>query len=461
MKNTLQSISSIVLSGQKEAKQAARESVGVNYNAQMRSLQNSDLLELLPKTTISMLDRKIKHGENLSFEEAFCGMCYVLGATNSHLFELFQPSFMQAYGADFSREKSLAIASAFLNLMATKEALSFLTAEEIAGMVAAAMMDPVITLEMPRVIETSGMGGDKGFEENGVRKKSINVSTLSALVLSALGLPAVKHGSYGNTSAVGSTESIEQFGALTSMHSEQEVWRIFKESGFCFFDAHWCKTIHDLSHLLMMETINHVIGPMTPPISSCSEINKVMGVNEKVHPATIAKAYALLHQKGKQKVGGVIVVSGLDKFGMSVNLSDFTEVKRHVIVDEISPYWSIISMTLEDRHLGTFLFSPSEYGIRIDPRKIQISNNPDDIQQANIAALSGKDKNLSDYLAVNAAFGLYATEYLRLPKSVTQAGLNIEYFMRCFQRCQEAIYSGQAKNVLANYVKASGGNLPC
>ena len=452
-------ISSILLGEQKGLKQEARESLAVNYNVQNRSAINSDLLMLLSKTTVSMLDRQVKHGENLSFDEAFCGMCYVLAATNTHFFDLFQPVFTEAYHTAFSREKALVIASAFLNLMATKESLSSLTAEEVAGMVTSAMMDTVIALEMPRIVETCGMGGDKGFQHNGISKKGINASTLSAIVLSSLGLPSVKHGSYANTSAVGSTESIEHFGALTSMISEADVWRIFKKSGFCFFDAHWCKTIHDLSHLLMMETINHVIGPMTPPISCDTEINKLMGVNEKIHPATVAEAYAILHQKGKQKVGGVIVVSGLDEPWKDFNPTDFAFVRKHAIVDEVSPYASVISATLKDQYLGTYMLYPEDFGVSIDPRTIEIKNNKDDIQRANIAALYGTNKYLSDYLAMNAALGLYAIEYLQLPYGITGDGLNKAYLKECFGLCRDAIYSGKAKDVLTAYVEASGGKL--
>ena len=100
-----------------------------------RTAPHKELLSSLEKTTVGMLDRKVKHGQHLTFEEAFCGMCYVLAATNVHFYKFLMPAFEKANGTGFSKEKSLAIASAFLNLMATKEALSVLTHEEIAGMV--------------------------------------------------------------------------------------------------------------------------------------------------------------------------------------------------------------------------------------------------------------------------------------------------------------------------------------
>lgn len=456
----MENVSRITLSGHKLLKQKARESLAVHYDVFGRASGNKELLCSLESTTVGMLDRKVKHGGDLSFEEAFCGMCSVLAATNAHFYEAYRSLFDKAYGADFTGEKALAVASAFLNLMATKESLSCLTAEEVAGMVAAGMMDTVISLEIPRVIETCGMGGDRGFPSSSsdAVKKTINVSTLSALVLSALGLPATKHGSYGNTSKVGSTEAIELFGAETSMTSEAQVMGIWEEANFCFFDAHWCKTIHDLSHLLMMETINHVIGPMTPPFSPKTEVNKIMGVNEKIHPKTVAEAYAILHQKGKQNIGGVIIVcglDGLDEEGRRVNPLNFTEVKKHAIMDEVSPYASVVSATLHGEYLGTWMLSPEDFGVSIDAEKIKIANKKEEIQEANIAALNGTNSDLADYLAVNASLGLYAMEYLPRSDAVTPTGLNRTYLQECFRRCREVISSSTAKNVLDKYVHAS------
>lgn len=453
-------VSSIELAGHKRSKQEARECLAVGYDPVVRGESNQDLMIMLSSTTIGVLDRKVKHGQNLSYQEAFCGMCYVLAATNSHFRDAYASNFAQACGGALTRERAIALASAFLNLMAAKESFSRLTHEEIAGMVSAAMMDVVVSLKLGRVVETCGMGGDKGFGNNGTINKGINVSTLSSLVLAGLGLPTVKHGSYGNTSAVGSTESIELFGALTSMNSVGEVMRIWKGSGYCFLDAHWCKTIHDLSHLLMMETVNHIIGPMTPPLSSSTEIIKVMGVNEKVHPETVAKAYAMLHKLGRQNVGAAIITAGLDE-SASENLDplNFDQVREHTILDELSPYSSVMSVTIGDYYVGSYVIRPADFGICIDPKRIQIVNQRSAIQEGNIAALKGKDPSLVDYLAMNASLGLYASEYLGRPDSISLEGPNEAYLKECFRRSKEAIISGRAWNALVKYVEVSGGEV--
>lgn len=456
----MNAVSSITLGGPREEKQKARELIAQGYDPISRLNENKEMIDAMIRTEIGALDRKVKHGEHLSFQEAFCGMCYVLAATNHRFRVDCAGIFARACGGQLTHERAIALASAFLNLMAAKESFSVLTHEEIAGMVTAALMDTVVSLRLGRVIETCGMGGDKGYSREGKSMKGINASTLSSLVLAGVGLPCVKHGSYGNTSVIGSTEAIEAFGARTSMTSLAEFEKIWRACGYCYLDAHWCKTIHDLSHLLRMETINHVIGPMTPPVSCDTEISRIMGVNEKVHPQTVAKAYALLHSLGKVNAGGVVVVAGLDEYGGTVDPLDFASVRRHTILDELSPYASVVSLSFRDRYLGTFLISPEDFGMGICAERVQVRNEREEIWKANVEALRGTDSDLTVYLAMNAALGLYASKCLELQDLVTIGGrLNRQYLKSCFETCLKAITSGRAFDVLEKYVAESGGTL--
>lgn len=460
-------ISRITLSGVKLEKQNAREHLGVNYDPSNRPRQFDEMLKLLSGMKLGTLDRKVKYGENLTFDESFVGACTVVAATNQSFFEYHRQSFEEAYGS-FDYEKALAIAAAFLNLMATKESLTMLTSEEIAGMVAAASMDTVFTISLPEVVETCGMGGDRGVVMGGQPMKTINASTLSAFVLASLGLPVAKHGSYGNTSAVGSTEAVESFGAMTSMTSEDQVKHVFKESGFCFLDAHLCKTIHDLSHLLMMETINHIIGPMTPPFSSDTMIHKIMGVNEKVHPSTIVGAYNILDKLGSHRVGGVVAVSGIDPGWRELRgPNDYSRIKQHTILDEASPYASVVSVGSGSKLRGAGIVLPEDFGVNIDPLKVFLPNDSEAVLKANAEALNGKNKSGADYLAMNAALGLFAAEYAGREDAVSRniingrGALNTSYLKECFTRCRAAIDSGSAYHALDRYVSVSRNLVVC
>ncbi|MEK7082261.1 MAG: hypothetical protein AAB915_01105 [Patescibacteria group bacterium] len=451
-------ISLIALQNPKQEKQKARELMAMGYDARLR-LKDAGLDGILHSARPQELDRLVKNGRDLSFEDAFRGMCFALAATNRQFFEI-------CWGADRDsshalREQALAVGTSFMQLMSVKEAVRNLTSAEIAGMTAAVLADTVFRFDVPRVIETCGMGGDRGFGAGiAAVTKTINASTLSALVLSSLGLPTIKHGSYANTSAVGSTDVVERFGARTSMTSAAEVRRIWSESGFCFFDAHWCRTIHDLSHLLMMETINHVVGPMAAPVSSETLVNKVMGVNHKVHPASVAHAYAVLHLRGIQKVGSVVVLGGLDEGGYRIDHRDEEAFREHCILDEVSPFTTLCSVIHDGHFRGTFMLSPNDFGISLDPQKIKLPNRSDVVQRGNISALRGEREELGKYLAMNASIGLFAERYVGVKKDAfVGRRFNREYLKECYRECLGAIADGRAWRKLERYVEATGGTI--
>lgn len=453
-------LSIITLEGDRRKKQVAREYLAQGYDIHARMAEyNGFLDDLRTLPAISRLDRHIKHRGSLSFEWAFYGMCYILAATNARFFDVFRTAHQTSLGNEFTPNKALACGTAFAQLMAAKEVFFHLTPEEVAGLTAATLMDTVFRLDVSEVIETSGMGGDIGFRHDGATRKTINVSTLSSLVLASLGLPAVKHGSYSNTSAVGSTECIEKFGAITTANSLQEIQSVLATSNYCFLDAHLSKTIHDLSHLLMMETINHVVGPMTAPLCPRAALTKIMGVNEKVHPEVIAQAYTILAARRILSVKGVAVVTGLDERGTEVDPSDFEAVKWHSVLDELSPFASVVSFAYEDAFLGTFRLIPEDFGVKLDPESILVNNTEAAIQNANRRALRGEDPALTDYLAMNAALGLFTYRYLRKRHSTGPTGPNREALNDCFLVCRDAIRTEKPWRVLLAYVKATGGRL--
>lgn len=457
----MKNVSLIKLSGCKAKKQRVRNLLAArHYDVDEVVRTNLKHLSCLRTTSLHMLDERIKSFGELSFEEAFRGNCYALVATNRFLYKALRGSLAKASHGKFNTTHAVASGTAFMQLMAMKESLGLLTAEEIAGLVAAALMDTVIRFPLgEEITETCGMGGDQGFGFNGEAKlKSINVSTLSAIVLSSLGIPTVKHGSYSNTSALGSTEVIESFGANVDIDSAEKVQSIWKKAGFSFFDAHWCKTIHDLSHLLRIETVNHIVGPMTPPVSGGTRINKFMGVNEKVHPSTIVKAYNILHEGGFQNMGGIVVVTGLDARGESLeNPDDMDSVKKASVLDEVSPFVSVVSLGWAGTFLGTDMLRPRDFGLTISLADILVEKLPGKIQKSNHDALTGKNRALADYLAMNSALALFAARYVNRADAMIRGKINRAYLKECFKKCREAILSGKAKRKLVEYIQATGG----
>jgi len=409
-------------------------------------LANCDprLIAMADPMALSGLDATVKSGGNLTFEGAFSGMLLVLAATNNPIREALFP--------EVGVPEAVAKGVGFLQLMAVKEALRNLTPEEVAGMVAAGMLDVVFRPAIPQVTETCGMGGDRGWGTKDV--KTISASTLGALVLASLGIPTFKHGSHGNTTSVGSTDVPINFGANIYQHTAAKVLGLFKSASFWYNDAHAVKTLHHLSHLLMVETVNHIIGPMTVPIARETKLFKLMGVNDKIPPWTVAKAYTILHQRGFLNLGGAAIICGLGTVPLPDDYPLTPEyVARHAFLDEVSPRATVVSLAVEDRFLGTTVITGGDFGdtlLREDDLKVP--NTIPNLMRANELALRGRDNTLARYLARNAALGFLVSK-----------GINenapFERLPDCYQRCLEAITSGTAFQTLETYVQASGGTL--
>lgn len=114
-------ISLIALQDAKGEKQKARESLAISYDFNARLAERAINGRLFEVEKLQTLDRIIKRGEHLTYEQAFSGMCHVLSATNAYFL-----GFVRGWhdnGTGIRREQSLAAGTAFIQLMAAKEAL--------------------------------------------------------------------------------------------------------------------------------------------------------------------------------------------------------------------------------------------------------------------------------------------------------------------------------------------------
>ncbi len=391
----------------------------------------------------------------LIVKEAFAFMCYALRATNGRLADGLLSN-LESFGSEGDRMAGREILSCY----AVREALVGLTAKEVAGMVSATMLD---VMRFPdygdRVIETCGMGGDRGvmIKEETVARKTINGSTLSAIVLASLGISTTKHGSYGNTSPVGSTNAIEDLGVNVDI-PDAFIQQQLASEGFHFTDAHAWKTIHDLSHLQpRRETINHVVGPMTPPISPNTRLDKILGVNDKLPPWIVAEAYTILANLGVFKMGNVAVVAGFERRPHESGMIESREYLRdNVRLDELSPEASVVTFASGTRMLGTHLLVPAYFGVEFrHPDAPYILNDREVIREANEQALRGKmdERQLVELLAMNAALGLYLVQYMDDDTELECRGPNRDALKLCYQRCLEQVASGRTFAYLSKYAE--------
>lgn len=435
-------ITKISLPGHYTAKQAAREKLydQVGYKVPILSLSADQRLGIGP------IDRIVKSGKSLTYEQSYGGMLLVLAATN----QMIETELRRVWPEFPSSETLKYKAVSFLQLMATKEALQCITAEEVAGCVAATLLDVVpLDLTDEPIVETCGMGGDQGFLIGGRPFKTINVSTLTSFVLSALGYLVVKHGSYGNTTAVGSTDALDLLGARTTQQSLKEIETLFDATGYYYADAHNFKTVHDLSHLLGHETINHIIGPMTLPLRLHQPIYKIMGVNDKVSPQTVALSYQILVEKGLVNLVNGAIVAGLADDVSGQNLEEFGFANQ-VILDELSPASSVVAFIRAGRFVGQRIITPSDFGISLSWDDILVNSEIASVKQANLTALESGSAGhpLQSYLAMNAALGLFVIKDL--------GGLDddsewTERLKARYQECLSVLQSGAVRGLVKSY----------
>jgi len=134
------------------------------------------------------------------------------------------------------------------------------TVDELAGLTTA-MLDNAALIDVPgRTVDIVGTGGD--------RARTVNISTMAAIVLAGAGLRVVKHGNRAATSASGSADVLEALGIRLD-HPPERVAEIAEEAGitFCFATVFHPSMRHAgvARKELAIPTAFNFLGPLTNP----------------------------------------------------------------------------------------------------------------------------------------------------------------------------------------------------
>ncbi len=441
-----------------------------NYPQKLKNSLRENQSSLIPLTEGGYygIDTKIKKGEHLSYEEAFSLMTFVSMASNKQIRVEVSPKIKIG---DTSSETVYSQAIALLSSMSAKEAYVGLTPEEIAGLTAATLeLDTLIRINGgDQVFGVGGMGGDKGYPKNGSSSKLFSLSTMSSAVLANF-QNVHKHHSYPNTSKVAGQTAIEAIGGRSDQTSSAQMEHLQKESGLLMSSCHTTRTIHTISHRLKGETINHIVGPLSIPISKETSVNAMIGVNDNVHPETVIRSLQILQEKGVQHYDNSVAFCGL----ITQNSSplDFQEnsyrvskeTRQSVVLDEVAPppYDTLASFLVNGKNMGTFVIRPADFLEQrfineVSFNQLLIPNTSESILAANADAVSGKDLAKSIYLAMTVALGLFTRYYAHLPNALDQKSGRINSYMlqEAFINAFEAITNGFGINKLEEYVQMS------
>lgn len=152
------------------------------------------------------------------------------------------------------------------------------------------------------VIDIVGTGGDE--------VGTFNISTTSAFVVAAGGVPVAKHGNRSVSSKSGAADVLEQLGINLNLTTEQSA-KVLKETGMCFLFA---QTYHSsmkyaapVRKELGIRTIFNILGPLSNPAGATMQL---LGVYDKKLVEPLAKVLSNLGVKRGLVVCGA---DGLDE----------------------------------------------------------------------------------------------------------------------------------------------------
>ncbi len=181
------------------------------------------------------------------------------------------------------------------------------SAQELAGMARvlqeASLGSPV---DLPLMLDTCGTGGDGAG--------TFNISTAVAFVVSAAGIPVVKHGNRSASSKVGSADVLEGLGIPMGAEPDR-VRAAVSEVGITFlFAPAWhpaMKAVVPYRRTLKVRTVFNLLGPLVNPLYPQRQ---VIGVYAPHLLTRMAEALQLL---GSQQAVVLHSREGLDEAGLA------------------------------------------------------------------------------------------------------------------------------------------------
>jgi anthranilate phosphoribosyltransferase len=192
-------------------------------------------------------------------------------------------------------------------------------------------------------IDLCGTGGDG--------KSSINVSTISSLILSSLDVKVAKHGNRSVSSNVGSADLFEALNVSFDKDYEDALENIKNKNLTFLFAPNFHSSMKNVAKIrkdIATRTIFNVLGPLINPLKPSHQL---LGVYDSQLLEPIAETLML------QGLNSAMVVHSFD--GMDeISISD----KTHVI-------------ELRNDKISKYVFNPTDYGFTIgNSDKLVIKN---------------------------------------------------------------------------------------
>jgi anthranilate phosphoribosyltransferase len=268
------------------------------------------------------------------------------------------------------------------------------TVDELAGF-ASAMRERVVPVEAPEgAIDVVGTGGDNSG--------TFNISTASALVVAAAGVPVAKHGNRAMTSKAGSADVLDTLGVRID-HDAASASVALAEHGFAFLFAPnfhpAMKYAGPTRREIGVRTAFNLLGPLTNPAGTSRQ---VLGVGDATAAARIAEVAQRLGTERTFVIHG----EGVDELPL-----DDTGVLYHVGPDGI------------ERHE----IPASKLGLQVTPTARLAGGTPDENAATIEAIFRGETGAKRDVVLLNAGAALLVAGVVeQLEAGIERAALTID-----------------------------------
>ena len=260
------------------------------------------------------------------------------------------------------------------------------------------------------VLDIVGTGGDELY--------SFNISTVSAFVVAAGGVPVAKHGNRSVSSKCGSADLLEALGANISLSADQSE-RVLSQTGMCFMLAQvYHMAMKHVAHVrreLGVRTIFNILGPLANPAGANLQL---LGVYDENLVEPLAQVLSNLGVKRAMVVHG------------------------HDGLDEITLTGTSTICEVADGKLNSYFVTPEQFGLKRCLLSNLTGGGPQENAEIAQRVLGGEKGAKRDIVVLNAACCLYMSK-----NNITMR--------ECVHLAQQLIDNGTALQKLKEFVRVT------
>ena len=258
------------------------------------------------------------------------------------------------------------------------------------------------------VLEIVGTGGDGS--------NTINISTLSSVVVSAAGIPVAKHGNRAASSKCGTADCLEALGVKIDCAPARSA-QILKDINLCFLFAQKyhpaMRFVGAVRKEMGIRTLFNVLGPLANPAGATMQLFGVYS-EDLVEP--------LAHVLRNLGVKRAMVVYGRDS------------------MDEISLSAETKVCEFKNDEFKSYIIKPEDLGIARCNKEDLVGGTPQENAAIVNDILGGAKGPKTDVVLLNAGAAIYlASDGITLKDGIEKA--------------REIIVSGKAKEQLEKFIE--------